>query len=162
MIRWSAATRPAHRMRPAVLAVVAWALGAATAVAVGLLALSSVGAGLFGPADPLARAADVDLAGSAPTATPSPSPSPFGPSPESERTLTSEGGTVVARCIDGNAYLVLWSPAQGFRAGDVRRGPAAIARVKFETGGREIKMQVFCDGGVAQSMVEDEWESPHR
>ena len=39
--------------------------------------------------------------------------------------LSSPGGTVVADCRPGGAYLVSWSPAPGYEAGTVRRGPAA-------------------------------------
>ena len=138
----------------------AWAVGAATAVMVGLLALSSVGAGLFGPADPLAPAAEPLVSPSTSvTSMPTNSVS-AGPIVGVERTLASAGGTVVAQCIDADAYLVLWSPAPGFHAEDVRRGPAPVARVTFETRGQEVKLAVRCVDRVPQSSVDQEWETP--
>jgi hypothetical protein len=140
---------------------VAWAVGAATAVAVGLLALSSVRADLFGPADPLAPAA-APLDGASPAGTSSasaPATSSASPVVGEERTLASPGGTVVAHCVDDGAYLVLWSPAPGFHADDVRRGPAPVARVKFERPGQEVEVTVRCVDRVPQSSIDEEWES---
>src|SRR5262249_51779022 len=131
-------------MRPAVLAVVSWAVGAATAITVGLVALSSVGT-FDGPSDPLARTGDQAPAADAPgPATPTnattPSPAVTATDPprsavqttSGDKQLTSAGGSVVARCVGGDAYLVIWSPAQGFHAGAVTRGPTQTARVTFE------------------------------
>src|SRR5439155_12282407 len=66
-----------------------------------------------------------------PTVSPTASAGGVPVSPRPDRVLTSTGGTVVARCVDGGAYLVSWSPAQGYRAEEVRRGRAAVARVSF-------------------------------
>ena len=73
-------------------------------------------------------------------------------SPRPDRVLTSTGGTVVARCVDGGAYLVSWSPAQGYRAEEVRRGRAAVARVSFAAS-RKIVLYVRCVAGVPQLHV---------
>jgi len=68
------------RGRSVALAVTAWAVGAATAVGVGLLALSSVGPSyLHGPADPLAGVGDArttpdTVASATPSATTPPTP----------------------------------------------------------------------------------------
>jgi hypothetical protein len=143
------------------LALVAWVVGAGTAVAVGLLALSIVGTSLAGPVDPLAHVTDPGAAtassptASSPTAAPSPGVTSEPPTGEG-RTLTSAGGTVVAECVDGAAYLLVWSPAQGFHAEDVIRGPARVTRVKFETFGREIEVTITCVDGTPQSSVHDE------
>jgi serine/threonine-protein kinase len=140
--------------------VVAWAVGAGTAVAVGLLALSTVGTSLSGPVDPLAHATDPGGEPGSGTASPppaSPQPDDTSEPPTGDgHTLTSAGGTVVATCVNGSAYLVVWSPAQGFHAEDVIRGPARVARVKFESRGREIGVTVTCVDGIPQSSVEDE------
>ncbi len=138
-------------------AVIAWCVGAMTAVAVGLFALSSID---FGLTD---RSAAQPLGGAAPSPTPDASqvPGPSAdPSPATsqsgvttggvERTITSAAGTVVARCTSAGAYLVSWSPAQGFRSDDVRRGPAAIAHVTFQSLTREYYVSVRCVAGVPQ------------
>jgi hypothetical protein len=144
-------------LRPVVIAVVAWLVGAATAVTVGVLALSIVGADLFGPADPLAQAAAPVPSPDSAAGTDLPRPgTSSAPAADAERTFTLASGTVVARCVDGAAYLVLWSPAPGFRAEDVTRGPAAVTRVKFETRGQEIKVTVRCVDGVPQSQVDED------
>jgi hypothetical protein len=73
-----------------------------------------------------------------------------------DQPLDSPGGTVVARCMAGGVYLAFWSPAQGFRVDDVIRGPAAVARVSFESLTQEVTMTIRCVGGVAQSTVGQE------
>ena len=62
--------------------------------------------------------------------------------------LTSAGGTVVATCRPGGAYLVSWSPAPGYEAGPVVRGPAMTAQVTFNTSGNSVTMTVSCSTGV--------------
>src|SRR2546430_3767176 len=47
--------------------------------------------------------------------------------------LSSSGGTVVAQCATAGAFLLSWSPQQGFTASSVARGPATTARVVFTT-----------------------------
>jgi hypothetical protein len=67
--------------------------------------------------------------------------------------LQSPDGSVMAECQPAGAYLLYWSPDQGFQADDVHRGPAAVARVTFEQlPNNEAVMQVSCKGGkpVAQ------------
>jgi hypothetical protein len=62
--------------------------------------------------------------------------------------LTSQGGTVVADCQPPGAYLVSWSPAQGYEAGKVDRGPAAVAQVTFDSAANSVTMVVSCSSGV--------------
>src|SRR6516164_294942 len=62
--------------------------------------------------------------------------------------LTSQGGTLVASCTGARAYLVSWSPQQGFAASDVVRGPAAHAQVTFIGGQLTVTMVVSCAAGV--------------
>jgi len=151
------------RARPVALAAVSWLVGAGTAVAVGLLALSFVGSGLVaGANDPLASAVDAPSAPPSATAEPTPSsrPSPSASASGSatataspvERSLANGGGTVVARCVGDQVYLVGWSPAQGFHTDDVRRGPATYASVEFENVTQEIKLRVTCIDGVPQAL----------
>jgi hypothetical protein len=55
---------------------------------------------------------------------------------------------VIAVCTAAGAYLTSWSPAQNFQVGDVRRGPARVARVDFEFGLTEVQLGVVCHNGV--------------
>jgi hypothetical protein len=67
--------------------------------------------------------------------------------------LTSEGGTLVASCAGARAYLVSWSPQQGFGSTDVVRGPAINARVTFIGGQLTVTMVVSCGAGVPTATV---------
>ncbi|WP_436760677.1 hypothetical protein [Streptosporangium sp. V21-05] len=64
--------------------------------------------------------------------------------PGKSRLITTVGGKVIARCENGLVTLRSWSPAQGFQADDVERGPAERARVEFETEEDEVKVEVHC------------------
>jgi hypothetical protein len=69
------------------------------------------------------------------------------PGPASAGSLfTSPGGTVMASCQSGLAYLQYWSPSPGFQADDVIRGPAAQARIGFEHLTSEYVISVTCNG----------------
>lgn len=78
-----------------------------------------------------------------PTSSPSPPTSPPG------TLLASAGGTVLATCQAAGAYLLSWSPQQGFEAQeDVVRGPAAVVSVRFDSPSQSLTMQVTCHGGL--------------
>ena len=62
--------------------------------------------------------------------------------------LTSAGGTLVATCAGARAYVVSWSPQQGFASSDVVRGPATNAQVTFTNGQLTVTMVVSCTTGV--------------
>jgi hypothetical protein len=71
------------------------------------------------------------------------------PTPQATSTvLSSGGGSVVAQCESAGAYLVSWSPQQGYEAVNVIRGPAATAQAKFSNGQRIVIMKVTCSGAV--------------
>jgi hypothetical protein len=72
-----------------------------------------------------------------------------------ERVLTSPGGSLVARCSAGRAYLASWSPAQGYRAEEVRRGPAEEASLIFEGPQRNV-VTIRCVAGVPQASISQE------
>ena len=59
-----------------------------------------------------------------------------------------KGGEVVATCQSGGAYLLSWSPLQGYGVYFVRRGPAATARVSFDSLNFQVTMIVTCSAGV--------------
>ncbi len=67
--------------------------------------------------------------------------------------LTSQGGTVLAECRPAGAYLVSWSPTQGYEATGVIRGPAVTARVVFASGADSVTMTVTCPDGAAGAPV---------
>ena len=67
--------------------------------------------------------------------------------------LTSAGGEVVASCQPAGAYLISWSPLQGYEVDGVIRGPAVTARVTFSPvtvspTTRDVTMLVSCSAGV--------------
>jgi serine/threonine-protein kinase len=62
--------------------------------------------------------------------------------------LTSPGGTVVAECRTGGAYLVSWSPDPGYESGTVIRGPVVTARVTFNSAANSVTMMVSCSAGM--------------
>jgi hypothetical protein len=167
----------------------AWLLGAGAATGGSLLAVSLLGRGIIAPAvgqQLTVAAVNRALASEAakrarpsppatPSATPSPTPSPrhlkarraapttpasAAPAPQpTSAVLTSVGGTVVARCGATGAYLVSWSPQQGYGAAGVSRGPAAVAQAKFGNGQRVVVMKVSCSGGVPTATISSHWSS---
>ena len=78
----------------------------------------------------------------------SPSAQPTADGGAASTVLTSSGGTVVADCRPGGAYLVSWSPDPGYEAGRVIRGPAVTARVTFNSAANSVTMTVSCSAGV--------------
>jgi hypothetical protein len=153
----------------------AWLLGAGAATAGSLLAVSVLGQGLA-PApgqqltvDAVNHALASEAAEAARSAapmppvsssaaplvprpkklSPPPSATPAAPAPQPATTdLTSVGGSVVAGCQSAGAYLLSWSPAQGYEAQWVIRGPAATAKVTFEGLRKLVTMTISCSGGV--------------
>ena len=171
----------------------AWLLGAGTATAGSLLAVSLLGQGIAASpgqqltADavnqalareardasqaatrtapspvrtpPAARpGATSPAASQAAPAPPAPSATAAAPavpaaSPSAGTVLMSPGGSVLAECRPAGAYLVSWSPVQGYEADDVTRGPAATARVVFESTANSVTMKVSCPDGAAGAPV---------
>jgi hypothetical protein len=144
--------------------VIAWCVGAALAVGVGMLALSAIGVGLTDRALPplAAGAMESSAAGTTPVASARATRPPLNGATAkavpsvTEQILSIDGGSVAARCTDDRVYLASWSPAQGFRVDEVRRGPATTATVKFVSTRREYTMRVRCVAGVPQGSVEGE------
>jgi hypothetical protein len=174
--------------------VTAWLLGAATATAGSLLAISLLGQGITGnsgqlltqdavnkalasqateasppdspaataagkparatpAASPTASPATASATPTAPATPPGQGPATAAPSPPAAgdgTVLTSSGGEVVASCQAAGAYLISWSPLQGYEVDSVARGPAATARVTFDSNASRVTvtMVVSCSGGV--------------
>lgn len=171
-----------------ILIVGAWLLGAGTATAGSLIAVSLLGQGIIGSSSQQLTVAAVNRALASETAeppaapskppspaapesaSPFPSPKPHQPSPTPASSsapppspagtlLTSSGGNVVAACASAGAYLLSWSPQQGYEAVSVVRGPAAQAKVTFRSSRNEVNMVVSCQGGVpaATSSTDNSW-----
>ena len=146
--------------RSVVASVVAWTVGATIALGVSLLALSLVSTGLTNePVQPVTR--DVGTSANQPTPTPSDAtPAPYSTTKgdadttANQRSLSFVGGTVVARCRTGGAYLVYWSPAPGYRVDDVVRGPREPAGIQGQS--REVKISVTCVTGTPQATTDEE------
>ena len=167
----------------------AWLLGAGTATAGSLLAVSLLGQGIADnpgqqltaaavnqalareaqdtsepgtmAAQPRVRTPPVTMPAAtrpaASPAAPAPSATTAAPgavaSPAAGTVLTSPGGTVLAECRPAGAYLVSWSPVQGYEATDVTRGPATTARVVFESSANTVTVAVSCPDGAAGAPV---------
>jgi hypothetical protein len=144
------------RLRPVLAGATGWLIGATASVGVGLLALSMVGVGpAEQPLQPQTLNAPVVTTPS-PTVTASPSPRarPTSSTTSTQRVLSSDGGTVVARCAGDQAYLVYWTPAQGYHVDDVARGPRRVASVTFETGREQhVRIEVTCVHSVPTAEV---------
>jgi len=75
--------------------------------------------------------------------------------------LTSQGGTVLAECRPAGAYLMSWSPTQSYEAAGVVRGPAATARVTFESDANSVTMVVSCPAGAAGMPIASSYTQPN-
>jgi hypothetical protein len=158
------------RARTAVVVLAAWSLGAATSVGVGLLALFLVGGTFEDESGQLSNAEAAVPAAPPPATSPAVSPShptrsPSGsarPRPAPARTsgaprqLTSTGGSVVARCYGADTYLMAWTPAPGYRAHEVMRGPAVTARIEFAGRTGEHHLTIQCVNEVPHLKTETE------
>jgi hypothetical protein len=86
----------------------------------------------------------------APHLSPSPAPVPI------QRDFTFDVGSVTAQCTGDMAYLVSWSPAQGYRVDGVRRGPALTVHVELESLTTEAGITVRCVDGIPRASVSHE------
>jgi hypothetical protein len=160
------------------LAFSAWLLGAVTATGGCLMAVSLLGNsfGASGSSQELTIAAvhqalaDARSGGSparsaahsravqardprrhSPAARPTPTPTPAQSAAGAGTVLTSPGGSVVAICESASAYLLSWSPAQGYGVDRVVQVPGAVASVIFDGGTAEVTMDVSCSSGTPVS-----------
>ncbi|WP_433175203.1 hypothetical protein [Actinoallomurus sp. CA-150999] len=154
----------------AAFVLLAWTATASGAVIAGLGAISVLGEGITDrTVDPMTSAQVREALTRPEPTTPRPSPSPGRATrrPQSSlrttvppagtvRSLSSSGGDVLARCVRDSAYLLSWSPTQGYGAGDVRRGPADTVFVEFESGRRKMTMVVTCRDGRPVAVVRSE------
>jgi len=161
----------------------AWLLGAVTATTGSMIAVNELAHGLLGPQTQQLGETTVsaDLVGGARSLSPSPAASGFGKasaskpaakvrhSPRSSPSTTASGtasqspagtflesddGSVTATCQSAGAYLLYWSPNQGFQADNVHRGPAAVTSVTFRGPAHSVVMRVSCSAGTPVAQLD--------
>lgn len=136
---------------------VLWLVAAAAATAVGLVAVSAIGTDIFGAGqDPLSQSEVDDLLANRPTSTTSrtpPSTTSSPPPPPPEKTIQSEGGTVMARCEGTLVRIVSASPAQGFQVDPDDDELDDHPSVKFQSGEQEIEVRVRCVNGTPSAEI---------
>jgi serine/threonine-protein kinase len=71
-----------------------------------------------------------------------------------DRTVSTVGGTVVARCVGSTASIVAANPLAGFAVGDLDRGPAAQVGVTFNALLTTVRVGVRCSSGVPAASIE--------
>jgi hypothetical protein len=86
-----------------------------------------------------------------PTPTPTSTPTPAQSTTPAGTPFSSQGGTVVATCESAGAYLLTWSPAQGYQVDRYVQGPAAVASVRFWSNSLAVTMSISCQGGTPVS-----------
>ncbi|MBM2614083.1 septum formation initiator [Actinoplanes sp. LDG1-06] len=133
-----------------------WLATALVATVAGLGGIRLVGESLTGTAGGVLSEEDVSRALAA--ATPSPTPSSAAPSsaaPSSAPTsrppaltrFPSSGGSAIAGCAGGQAFLRGWSPNPGYEVRDVDEGPDDEVEVRFEGADRHVELKITCSGG---------------
>jgi hypothetical protein len=141
--------------RRALIGITAWAATAAVATGIGIAAISVLGAGITDHGVRPLTPGQVERALASPqTTTPAPGVTSSAPAAGTTRALSTPGGSVLARCGPADtAYLLSWTPAQGYGVDDVRRGPAPRASVKLEADhGRKLIIEVTCRSGIPVAM----------
>ena len=125
------------------VSVGAWLLGTATVTGGCMIAVNDLAQHVLNAQGAAASSADTDPAASGASA------STWSPAAvQAGVHLLSGDGSVTATCRSGAAYLVSWRPDNGYRADDVYRGPAAIARVLFSGQSDSVLVRVSCSGGT--------------
>lgn len=128
-----------------------WLVAAVVATLVGLGGIRLVGDSLTGTPGGVLSEDDVERALATP---PSGGPSGSGPAATTpsggpQRSFTVTGGSAIARCLDGDrAYLVSWSPAQGYQVTEHDQGPDDDVDVRFAGPDGFFEISVTCRGGT--------------
>jgi hypothetical protein len=148
--------------------VLLWLAAVAAATAVGMTAVSAIGTDLFGDSSTPLSQSEVDDQLASRTAPPTSSPSSSSPPPTSasssppppvvgqQRTVSTAGGTVTARCEAGGVRVLQAVPAQGFRVDPDDDVIDDHPSVKFQAGDREIEVRFRCAGGLPQPEIKDD------
>jgi hypothetical protein len=140
------------------LAVASWLVAATAATSVGVVAGGAAGTSIVGaPVSPLSNEqVNRALAGSSPTPSRQPTTTPSATVSGITRVLGTAGGTVIARCLTGQATLMSWSPAQGYEAKNILAGPGMTVGLTFEDGDTAIGVRVGCRAGVPTAHITTE------
>jgi hypothetical protein len=81
--------------------------------------------------------------------TPTPTSPASKPTQPQQRSLSSEGGTVVATCTpDDLAQLLSWTPTKPYKVDRIDAGPASAAVAVFRHGNKTVQMTITCANGV--------------
>lgn len=159
-------------MTQRVIITAGWLAAAVLAVLVGLVAIRLIGDGITSQGiEPMSQAeVERQLAAvpsappvpsSAPSSVPSSAPQPSPSTAGNSGSWLNDGGTVVARCIDGRIEIVSMSPALGFETHEWETGPQDDeAEGEFRSltdNDARIKVDVRCDAsGEPQISVRSE------
>ena len=145
--------------RRTAVAALGWVAAAVLATLIGMGGIRLIGDSLTSTPGGVLDQQEVAKALAAEPSPSPPSPSPPSPSTSrstpptgSQRAFSSAGGSVVAGCHGGQAYLVSWSPAPGYRVTQQEGGPGEHVEVRFEGSGGRSEIRVACSAGnpVAQ------------
>lgn len=145
------------------VAAAGWLAGVVFATGAGVGAVAVVGGDLTGPStralseDEVRRelAAPGQPTGPAPTRTVPTIGSPQPTQTSAGKVLTSPGGSVLARCVDGQVSLDWWIPQQGYQVDDVDRGPGPEARIEFESVDDDVELRIICQGDTPTLRSDD-------
>lgn len=117
-----------------------WVLAAALAVAVGLVAVSTVGAGIRGrgPLGPAVQPYEADT-----------TPTPVDTSaPGQSRTIRDFWGSFEVVCHGSYATGIRAVPAQGWRVVSYEAGPDDDVDAVFSRAAKSVDLEVYCNRGV--------------
>jgi hypothetical protein len=151
------------RARSLAASTIAWTIGAASSVGIGLIALTMIGTSFgSGPLQPLSpNAVDPPAATGAPD--PSASGAGDGPSVSGSapsvtiHTVSTTGGNAFVQCVQsGGAYLYGWAPAPGYRVDDMRRGPGSVVTITFKSDQHEVSVIAHCTGDTVEPTVRND------
>ena len=136
---------PRPRRTRATVAALLWAAAVLAATLVGMTAVGTIGSGMSGRGGQPLTPAQVDAAIAAARSDEAPAqPAPSAPGSDGAAgVVTSQGGTVVARCGTGGVQIVSVIPAQGFQLDDEQEG----GRVRFESDDTRVDVHVRCSDG---------------
>lgn len=73
-----------------------------------------------------------------------------------QRTFSTRGGTAIAACQGSLAYLVSWSPTQGYRVERARQGPDSEVEVRFEGTDGRSEIKIRCARGVPAAEIKED------
>ncbi|MCA2213381.1 hypothetical protein [Jidongwangia harbinensis] len=163
----------------------AWIVAAGLTTTLGVAAVNTLSDDFAGSAarplsdsDVAARlsAAPPPAASASSAASPSPSAAPTSAAPVPARTTAPpaaksrafghRGSSLFASCTGDQAKLLSWSPAQGYTASPIEKGPARTASIRFARskgaswgrhgGPPAVRVEVTCVGGEPRENVRPE------